>query len=565
MKDCKLMRTAFISFHCRYHYQSIAGAFLQAAAKKGLPDITWRTFEFQTSTLVADALRQLLDFNPDVAAFSSYLWSAEKHARLAARLKLLLPHARLILGGPEAWLAAEEPDHRLLSPYDVIIAGEAENEFPLLLGRPINGEAPDRIIRAKPIENLDELPSPYQMGLFRNDAPYLHMETSRGCVNHCTFCTSSRSPTRFYSIGRWRDDLDAVIDRFKTLNRINLLDRSLNEDTDRMAAVIDSLLQKSDSLILHVEMHPDFVDDEQIRYLKSLPENRLHIELGIQSFDRRALANMGRKSDPKHVEKVVKTLAGLDSVSLHVDLMAGLLGQKQTDIRDSVEKLCGLSPDDIQLERLKALPGTPIRENPVGSIAYAPTPPWEVLKTSDFSATQLFESDRLSRLLDRYYNPNYFKRTLRRMASELRSWVILWDLLLEKDDGEKPTSVERRFQILKTIIEECNLSSRVREQRLFDLLLHGRFRSSGRMALDGEYKRRLKAILRAESQKGKGHIERFEQPIDQLPNFNAPGELLFIYQQKQVLILRVDESGAPVQTKLLAKAVKGKMTSAGHG
>ncbi len=553
------MRVAFISFHCRYHYQTIAGPFLQAAAAKRQPDIEWRAFEFLTSSPISSALSQLLDFQPDVVAFSSYLWSIEKQVQLAARLKLVLPNAKRIMGGPESWLALEQPEHPLVLPFDTIVVGEAENEFPILLDQIKRKETFTRIIRAKPIENLDELPSPYQMGLFRDDTPYLHMETSRGCVNHCTFCTSSHSPTRLYSMARWRDDLDAVIDRFKNLQRINLLDRSLNEQTGWMVSVIDGFFAKSNSQILHIEMYPDFIDDDQLSYLKSLPANRLHVEMGIQSFDKATLAKVGRKSDPEHVERIVKILAGFDSVSLHVDLIAGLPLQKHSDIRDSVEKLCSLSPDDIQLERLKLLPGTPIRKNPNSATSYAPTPPWEVLKTDEYSARQLFESDRLSRFLDRYYNSDYFSRTLRQMALELGSWNSLWDLLREKDDGENPTSVDQRFRYLEKIIEGCGLSNRVRKQWIFDLFLHGRYRSASQMALDSEYKRRLKTILLAEPEKGKGHIERFENPLVDLPHFNAPGLLLFLYQQRRVLIFEVDDSTKPIQTTLLAIATKGRL------
>ena len=553
------MRVAFVSFHCRYHYQTIAGPFLQAAVAKHQPDVEWRSFEFLTSSPVSNALSDLLDYQPDVVAFSSYLWSLDIQGQLAARLKLVLPNAKRIMGGPESWLALEEPDHPLLTPFDVIVLGEAENEFPVLLDRIGRDETPEHIIRAEPIENLDKLPSPYQMGLFRDDAPYLHMETSRGCVNRCTFCTSAYSPTRLYSVDRWRDDLDAVLNRFENLHRINLLDRSFNEHTDRMVSIIDGFFEKSNSQILHIEMHPDFIDDDQLNYLKSLPSNRLHIEMGIQSFDKRTLAHVGRKTDPEHVERLVKTFAGFDSVSLHVDLIAGLPKQKQSDIRDSVETLCALQPDDIQLERLKMLPGTIIRKSLNHSIVYAPTPPWEVLKTDDYSASELFESDRLSRLLDRFYNSAYFSRTLRKMASELGSWNRLWDLLGEKEDRENPSSVFQRFRYLEAIIDEHNLSNRVREQWRFDLFLHGRYRLASQLALEPEYNRRLVPILRAQSHKGKGHIELFDNPIEDLPSFKTPGLLLFLHQPKRVLLFEVDDSSKAIQVDLLAISTRGKL------
>ena len=389
---------------------------MQAAVAKSHPDFEWRTFEFLTSAPISSALSHVVKYQPDVLAFSCYLWSIESQAQLAQRAKLVLPNAKLIAGGPECWLAMERVDHPLLSAFDTIVIGEAENEFPALLNRLQRKVESEKIIRAKPIKELDELPSPYQMGLFRNDAPFLHMETSRGCVNHCTFCTSSHSPTRFYSIERWRNDLKVVQECFQNLQRINLLDRSLNERTDRMVSVIDTFFEESDNQMLHIEMHPDFIDEDQLKYLASLPSGRLHVEMGIQSLAPETLQKVGRTSDPEHVCQIVKALAKLDSVSLHVDLISGLPAQKHEDIQNAVETLCSLQPDDIQLERLKLLPGTAIRRTATPSIVYAPTPPWEVLETDDYSANELFKSDRLSHLLDRYYNTAYLSRTLHKIG-----------------------------------------------------------------------------------------------------------------------------------------------------
>jgi radical SAM superfamily enzyme YgiQ (UPF0313 family) len=553
------MRVAFISFHCRYHYQSIAGRFLQAAAIKSMPDIEWRTFDLLTSSPISTALSKLLEYKPDVVAFSSYLWSFETHVRLSKRLKLVLPNAVRVLGGPDSWLALEETDRDLLCPFDAIVVGEAEYEFPRLLGNIMRNEEWERIIQAGQIADLDALSSPYQMGFFCTDTPFLHMETSRGCANHCAFCTSSRSSTRRYSIDRWRDDLGAVLNRFESLERINLLDRSLNEQTERMVAVIDCFLEKTNKQTLHIEMHPDFTDDDQLKYLKSLPANRLHVEMGIQSLCQETLSSVGRRSEPKHVERIVKTVAGFESVSLHVDLIAGLPKQRSQDIRDSVEILCSLQPEDIQLERLKLLPGTPLRRIAGNTIIYAPTPPWEVLKTDLYSAKELDESERLSQLLDRYYNSPYFSRTLRRMAFELGGWSRLWDLLGENDDGENPTSVDQRFQYVNAIMIEHGLSSRVREQWMFDLFLHGCNRSASQTAKTPEYNHLLAAISKTHNFKGRGHIERFEAPVEDLPDEVFPGLIFFLYQPKHVLIFSVDEGANPIKTDLIAVATKGKL------
>ncbi len=555
----RTMRVAFISFHCRYHYQTIAGPFLQAAVSKSHPEFEWRTFEFLTSTPISNALSHILDYQPDVLAFSCYLWSIESQAQLAQRAKLVLPNAKLIAGGPECWLAMEQTNHPLLSAFDTIVIGEAEYEFPALLDRIQREVETEKIIRAKPIKELDELPSPYQMGLFRNDAPFLHMETSRGCVNHCTFCTSSHSSTRLYSIDRWRNDLKAVLDRFQNLQRINLLDRSLNEQTDRMVAVIDVFFEESNNQVLHIEMHPDFIDEDQLKYLASLPSGRLHVEMGIQSLDPETLQKVGRTSDPEHVCQIVETLTKLDSVSLHVDLISGLPAQKHKDIQSAVETLCSLQPDDIQLERLKLLPGTAIRRTATPSIIYAPTPPWEVLKTDDYSANELSESDRLSRLLDRYYNTAYLSRTLHRMALELGGYNVLWDLLGELNNGDNPTSVVERFRHLERIIEQNHLSNRVHEQWQFDLFLLGRYHFASHTASLPDYNHRLKAMTQVLPNKCKGHFERFKEPIEELPLFNSPGILLFLYQAEQVSIYHVDEPANPIRLTHLAISTKGKL------
>ena len=166
-----------------------------------------------------------------VIGFSTYVWNKNYNYALAARLKQLNPNMMIIFGGPEVPITA--PDIFKRYPFmDYVICGEGEIIFCNLLlaltrkqdpesvagllindhGRVIKTEAAERI------SDLDQIPSPYLLGLFDQimaDNPNIEwnatIETNRGCPYACTFCdwgSLTYSKVKLFDLERVFAELD---------------------------------------------------------------------------------------------------------------------------------------------------------------------------------------------------------------------------------------------------------------------------------------------------------------------------------------------------------------------
>ena len=168
-----------------------------------------RPVRAETATTVAEVEARPV---PSVLLCSNYLWSVPENLELSRRVKELAPGSITVHGGPstpkypgdvEAFLA----DHPHV---DVLVLGEGEVTIVELLDRLVDGLDVDRVagipgtvvrtssgqvVRGPDRErmaSLDDLPSPYLMGLFDHlDGGVLDLmpiETNRGCPYGCTFC-----------------------------------------------------------------------------------------------------------------------------------------------------------------------------------------------------------------------------------------------------------------------------------------------------------------------------------------------------------------------------------------
>jgi len=164
-------------------------------------------------------------FDPQVVAFSVYLWNHLAARELAAITKRLRPDTCIVVGGPE--LATTRAAEQWLQSFDVdlVVRGEGELSFVDVLRHLsqheslrgiegiswLNGHDVAHEVARAPIKHLGQLASPFLSGLVSPDLfarpghpgtpAYSRalIETYRGCYMQCAYCqwgngTSSRSP-----------------------------------------------------------------------------------------------------------------------------------------------------------------------------------------------------------------------------------------------------------------------------------------------------------------------------------------------------------------------------------
>jgi hypothetical protein len=146
----------------------------------------------------------------------------------------------------------------------------------------------------------------------------------------------------------------------------------------------------------------------------------------------------------------LKFLCSCPHFETHTDLIAGLPHYTLTQLKQDIYTLMRLSPDEIQLELLKLLPGTPMREEAAGlGIAFAPLPPYEVLSTPAMTPYDLQQAHQLSRLLDGWYNHSDWKTPFSLLV--LQEPAFLDDFLqelMQRGLLDQPLSMERRGLLL---------------------------------------------------------------------------------------------------------------------
>jgi len=159
---------------------------------------------------ISQVLSTIID--PDICAFSCYVWNEQYNVKLAEAIKQRYPNCKIVFGGPQTGKIHANCDF-----IDSIVYSEGEVSFVNILRRIQNGQELEKIVETQRLGNL-EIPSPYLLGLFDDivdNAPPNYsfqtvLETNRGCPFACTFCdwgTLTYSKVRKFSLERIEAEL----------------------------------------------------------------------------------------------------------------------------------------------------------------------------------------------------------------------------------------------------------------------------------------------------------------------------------------------------------------------
>lgn len=465
------MRTILASLHSKFIHNSLALPCLAAYCGNDCGDLLIR--EFTVHEPRDSILALLLNEEPDVIAFSVYIWNRRETLELVDALAVANPQLRIILGGPE--VSFEESGIFTRHPgLTALVRGEGEEPLRTLLMAWHQGQRPHVIPRitlrvetklisgpdSPPLSHLDSIPSPFMLGLSDLERGFVYYETSRGCPFHCSFCLSARDDhMRSYSMERICDDLKFLMQN--KIPKVKLVDRTFNYNASRSREIFQFILDHNQSSHFHFEIAAHLLDEPTLQLLETVPEGTFQFEIGVQSTLESTLQAIDRRVNLNKLEENVRRLRQSGRIDLHLDLVAGLPGDCYESILSSINHVAALAPQHLQIEPVKLLPGSPLRDQATKlQIRHDPNPPYTILGSKELSFTELQKLHEISRLIDLTYNSGCFETFLRELNTEKNGFSSGLTWLAEewrkRDLFRFPLSRQSIFQNIFDLIQEQN-------------------------------------------------------------------------------------------------------------
>lgn len=341
-----------------------AAGCLWSYAKKSIPECELGEIIFKRES-IDKVLNRIKD--PDVCAFSTYIWNEQYNLILAEEIKKRYPKCVIEFGGPQATRGLVDREY-----VDTVLLGEGEQAFVDLLNRIKNGHSIPPVYERIQLDNLSYA-SPYDSGVFDgivNQYPEYNwatlVETTRGCPHHCTFC----------DWGTWMNkikkfDLDQVERdiNWMSTHRVGFLmvaDANFGIFADRDLKIAKMLRKAAD--------HPDaIIDDLAVQYTKNAtdvvfdisealgPYDRRGVTMSVQSMNGPTLRAIKRQNNKRNAEFVKK--ARERNLNVYTELILGLPEETLESWKDGICQLLDCGQDSIDVWFCQVFGNTELNSN----------------------------------------------------------------------------------------------------------------------------------------------------------------------------------------------------------
>lgn len=300
----------------------------------------------------------------DMVAFSTYVWNHRYNYTLARRLKELNPSIKFVLGGPEP--AITDPNLFLDNPWmDLVVVLEGEITFKRILedfdsdflhipGLLINDNG--RVIstgESERITELDQIPSPYLMGIFdrimaENPTVEWHgtIETNRGCPYSCTFCdwgSLTYNKVKKFDLERVYAEMDWIGEH---CGYVTITDANFGMFVERDDKIIDKLIEVQkrwmkvkNFSITWAKNQKNEVVNIVAKLIRESPFYGAGLTVSVQSMDHDVLENIKRKNLDQHKIDEVFALCSRNNIPVYTELILGLPGDTAEKWRESIWRI----------------------------------------------------------------------------------------------------------------------------------------------------------------------------------------------------------------------------------
>ncbi|MDQ7809110.1 RiPP maturation radical SAM C-methyltransferase [Amycolatopsis sp. A133] len=336
---------------------------LDFAARMGVPMRTAGAIRALAEPFIERAAQDILAEDPELVGFSSTFSQNVPSLAVARRLKQLRPDLTVVLGGYNCEGAMGVALHREYPWVDLVLRGEGDVSFPLLLRALAGGDpagVPGLCWRDEDGKQHVNEPGPpvtpkamhrpdYDDWFAALDAsavhehlfPELTLESSRGCwwgeKHHCTFCglNSATMSFRAKSPDVFLGELTGLVARHRVLD-VTTIDNIL--PTSYLSTVLPAIEDRGLDLKLHYEVKANLTTD-QIRTLRA--GQVWNIQPGIESLANDVLSTMDKGVRSVHNVRTLRDGEGA-GITVAWNWLYGFPGESEVTYRSLIEQLPAL-------------------------------------------------------------------------------------------------------------------------------------------------------------------------------------------------------------------------------
>ena len=183
------------------------------------------------------------------------------------------------------------------------------------------------------------------------------------CPSICSYCSFSSSP-----VSLWKDKMGVYLNALcKEITAVarNMHHKKLNtvyigggtpttlsaEQLDKLLGLVTSEFSFENLKEFTVEAgRPDSITKEKLEVISSYPVTR--ISINPQTMQQKTLDIVGRKHTVEDIYEVFGMARELGFDNINMDLIAGLPGEDENDMHDTLEKIEKLHPDSLTVHAL---------------------------------------------------------------------------------------------------------------------------------------------------------------------------------------------------------------------
>lgn len=321
----------------------------------------------------ADPAGELRALSPDIVGltFRTPQW---RQARALARMvRAVLPRVLLVAGGPHA---SSLPAATLEgAPFDLVVRGEGERPLTALADGTSPSTVPGVFLPSgheTPVQHapdLDHLPLPAWQHfdvnaystptLVATRTPTADLESSRGCLARCVYCTKAVFGRRFAPFAPERFVASVEHARAFGFRSYNLVDDSFTTDIARAKEICERLAARPDPLPWTATngIRVTGVDGAFFRLARRAGCTLL--AFGLESGSDELLRAVGKGATTEQARRALRDAraAGITTLGF---FMLGLPGETRETLEATLDFACSIDLDWAKFALTMPLPGTPL-------------------------------------------------------------------------------------------------------------------------------------------------------------------------------------------------------------